>query len=208
MKGRDRRQRGAKPSIGLCIRRLAILSATLAVLSGNAGAIAGEEDDGIRAAPHFILRASSGVTVADADFRGRHLLVFFGYTSCPDVCPTGLAVVAQAMDLLGDVAAKVQPLFVTLDPARDTEAVLAPYVASFHPSLLGLTGSQEMVDSLAKGYRVKHERVELGVGSYAIDHTSAIFHVGPDGTLLDRFQSGLPAEDIARRLGESISHGS
>ncbi len=167
-----------------------------------------DTDDEPRVAPHFILSTSNGATVSDADFRGQHLLVFFGYTSCPDICPTSLSVIAQVLDLLGDSAAKVQPLFVTLDPQRDTAGILSPYVASFHPRLVGLYGPQSMIDSVAKGFRVKHERVELGGGAYAIDHSAAIFHVGPDGTLLNRFQPGLPAEEIARRLADSIDDGS
>jgi protein SCO1/2 len=184
-----------------CGHALVSLAAALALVAMQANVLAGEPvDDTARRAPHFILSTSNGETVTDADFEGRHLIVFFGYTSCPDVCPTGLQVMAQVMDLLGENAALVQPLFVTLDPARDTETVLARYVASFHPRLLGLTGPQAMIDSVASGYRVKHERVSFEDGSYAIDHTAAIFHVGPEGTLIDRFSPGLSAVDIAARM--------
>lgn len=183
-----------------------LILAVLFALTVLVDPAAAEEEPGAeQAAPHFVLSDSRGRTVTDEDFRGRHLLVFFGYTHCPDICPTGLQTMSQVMDLLGASSQSIQPLFVTLDPERDTKAVLAEYVANFHPALLGLTGAPEMIASIAKGYRVKHERVPMDDGSYSIDHTGAIFHVGPDGALLGRYPPGSSAQDIAAQLAPSLA---
>jgi protein SCO1/2 len=106
----------------------------------------------------FALVDHDGRPRRDTDFRGRHLLVYFGYTSCPDLCPLGLDTIAQALDLLGPRADAVQPVFVTVDPARDTPEVLREYVASFDARLLGLTGSEADIRSVTKAYRV-HRRL-------------------------------------------------
>lgn len=161
------------------------------------------------ATTRFIMTASDGRTITDEDLSGKHLLVFFGYTHCPDICPTGLQVIAEVMDLLDDAGDEVQPLFITLDPARDTQAVLAEYVANFHPRILGLTGPQGMVDHVAKGYRVKHVKVSMpeqsGADAYSIDHSASIFHMGPDGQQLGRFPPGVSAEEIAEAIRKSTS---
>lgn len=182
-----------------------LLTIVLAAGVSLAASAAQAGDDSGRMAPHFVLTASDGRTVSDDDFLGQHLLVFFGYTGCPDLCPTGLQVMARVMDLLGPLSAKVQPLFVTLDPDRDTRDVISTYVANFHPRLLGLTGSQDMIASVAKGFRVKYAKTALPEGGYAIDHTAAIFHVGPDGTILDRYPQGFAAEEIAAQLQSAFS---
>lgn len=157
--------------------------------------------------PRFVMTANDGRTVSDEDLRGQHLLVFFGYTNCPDVCPTGLQVISEAMDLLGPAASAVQPLFVTLDPERDTKPALASYVTHFHPRLIGLTGLSEMIERIAKGFRVRHEKV-LQPGNdpsaYVIDHTAAIFHIGPDGRYLGRFPPGTSATDIAETVRAAL----
>ena len=147
------------------------------------------------------------------------MLVFFGYTHCPDVCPTDLMVVGEAMDLLGAAADKVQPVFVTIDPARDTVAVMADFVGHFHPRLLGLTGTGEQIAAVTKRYRVRWRKffiVEDEPGEveaaaedeYLLDHTAAIYLIGPDGGGLSLFHHGTPAKDIADVVRQFIEAGS
>ncbi len=155
----------------------------------------------------FTLVDHDGKTRSDGDFRGEHLLIFFGYTYCPDVCPTALSDMALALDELGDEAAKVRPLFITIDPARDTPERLKTYVANFHPRLVGLTGSQEAVTAAAKAYRVyfAKSKSEAAPGEYLMDHTSIIYLMGPDGRYLTHFSLGTSAETMAARIRENLS---
>lgn len=153
----------------------------------------------------FILDTHDGRTVTDEEFRGRHLLVFFGYTHCPDICPGSLLTVARVLELLGDNAKHVQPLFITVDPTRDTRKVLAEFVTHFDARIVGLTGSEPMIDRVAKGYRVKHARVDGRDGSYSVDHTAAMFHMGPAGDYIGRFPYETTPEQIADDLRASIA---
>lgn len=153
----------------------------------------------------FILSTHDGRTVTDDEFRGRHLLVFFGYTHCPDVCPTSLLTLASVLERLGADAAHVQPLFITVDPERDTRDVLAAFVNHFDERIIGLTGSPAMIERVAKGFRVKFAKVAASEGYYSVDHTAAMFHVGPMGQLLGRFNYETTAEEIAAALRAAIA---
>jgi cytochrome oxidase Cu insertion factor (SCO1/SenC/PrrC family) len=106
----------------------------------------------------------NGQAVSDHDFRGRLQLIYFGYTFCPDICPTALASAAQALELLGDEARHVQPIFITVDPARDTPSVLKRYAGYFHPRLLGLSGSLEMTRRTAENFNVHYAKVASASG--------------------------------------------
>lgn len=166
---------------------------------------AGEPE--VRVGGRFILTTHDGKTVTDEHFRGRHLLVFFGYTHCPDICPTSLQSVAAAIDLLGPAGEKVQPLFISLDPERDNQALLAQYVTNFHPRMIGLRGPLSMIDRVAQSYRVKSEREPTPGGAadnYTINHTAAVFHMGPDGVYIGRFGHETPPEEMAARLRAAI----
>ena len=155
----------------------------------------------------FTLVDHQGKSRADEDFRGEHLLIYFGYTYCPDVCPTALSDMALVMDALGDEAAKLRPVFITIDPSRDTPERLKPYVANFHPKLVGLTGSETAVAAAAKAYRVYFAKsnTEAGSGEYLMDHTSIIYLMGPDGRYLTHFSHGVTAENMAKRIREKLS---
>ena len=156
----------------------------------------------------FSLIDHDGRAVTDADFRGRYLLLFFGYTACPDICPTDLAVIAATLDRLGEAAAAVQPLFVTIDPERDTPSVLAAYVANFHPRLIGLTGTPEAVAAIAARYGVGVQRSGAAAGGdYLLDHTGATYLIGPDGGGLRRFRHGTGAAEMAAVIGALIASG-
>ena len=130
----------------------------------------------------FTLVAGDGRTVTDADFRGKYLLVYFGYTFCPDVCPTTLQSIANVLDKLGDDAKAVVPLFISIDPERDTPAVMAKYVAAFDRRIVGLTGTPAQVATAAKAYRVYYARSGEGE-DYLMDHSSMIYLMGPKGRL-------------------------
>jgi protein SCO1/2 len=123
--------------------------------------------------------------VTDRDFRGRYMLVYFGYTHCPDVCPTTLTDIASALDKLPPKdRARVAPLFITVDPARDTPAVIGDYAHAFGPSFVGLTGSADAIASVEHEYRVYAARHELAHGDYGMDHSSVLYVMGPDGHYL------------------------
>jgi protein SCO1/2 len=151
----------------------------------------------------FALTDQYGRDVTDRDFRGRYLLVSFGYTNCRDVCPTTLAAITGALEKLGPAAAGVQPLFITLDPARDTPAVLKRFMAPFAPSLLGLTGSPEALARVAAEYRVtsiRHPSDDMD-----IDHSSVIYLMAPDGHYLAPLPSDASGADLAARLAHDLS---
>ncbi len=154
----------------------------------------------------FTLVDGTGQTVTDASYRGKYLLVYFGYTFCPDVCPTTLNEVAAAMDKLGAQADRVQPLFITVDPKRDKPDVIKQYVAAFSSRLVGLTGTQAQIAKVASEYRVYYAEHRTGPGpdDYTMDHSSILYLMGPDGKFLSviRADAGGPtiAADISRRL--------
>jgi protein SCO1 len=153
----------------------------------------------------FALTDHTGRRVTDQDFRGSWLLVQFGYTGCPDLCPLSLDTLARALDLLGPAAAaRVQPLFVTVDPARDTPGALAAFVPAFHPRLVGLTGSEPEIRAVAKAYRVHRRKVLTDPArpdDYLIDHGSFTYLMGPDGRFVTLFPYGTPAERMAEVIG-------
>lgn len=145
--------------------------------------------------------------VTDADFRGRHLLVFFGYTYCPDVCPTAMQMVGVVLDTLDNKAAKIQPLFISVDPERDTPAILKSFLENFHPSIIGLTGTAAQVKAAAKAYRVYFARVkekDAEEDEYLMNHTAGIYLMGPDGKFLTVFSHNSKPENMAARIGKYL----
>jgi protein SCO1/2 len=154
----------------------------------------------------FSLVDSSGKTVTDSEFRGRWMLIYFGYTFCPDVCPTELQVVAASLDKLGSQAAKLAPIFITVDPERDTPAAMGEYVKLFDDRLIGLTGSQAQVTAALRAYRVYAVKSESKASSsYLMDHSSFLYLMGPDGTLQTLFKPGTSADDIANTVRAKMS---
>lgn len=134
----------------------------------------------------FSLIDNTGKRVTDKDYLGRYMLVFFGYTNCPDVCPAGLQVMSAALDKLGKRADEIVPIFITLDPAQDTPEKMATYVKAFSPHLVGLTGTESEIAATAKAYRVYYQKVadEKDPKSYTIDHSAIFYLMGEDGKLL------------------------
>lgn len=151
----------------------------------------------------FVLADAQGRRVALADFRGKLVLLYFGFASCPDVCPTDLATIATALRALGPAADEVQPLFITLDPQRDSPAVLREYAAAFHPRLVALTGSEADVRRIATDYKVFFEKVPVpGTATYSIDHTPYTFLLDREGRFLTLFPPGTPAARMGEMLRE------
>jgi protein SCO1/2 len=156
--------------------------------------------------PFSLVGGEDGETVTDRDFRGRYRLVFFGFTHCPDICPAELQVIAQALDLLGDKAAKVVPIFITLDPERDTPQIMAGYVKSFGPNFVGLTGSPKAIAAVAKEYRVTYAKVENkdSPGDYSVDLSALVYLMDPDGKYLTHFAYGTSAQQMADSLARFL----
>jgi protein SCO1/2 len=146
----------------------------------------------------FSLTDDQGHAVTDQTYRGRWMLVYFGYTYCPDVCPTELQTIASALDKLGPNAKTVVPLFITVDPERDTPAALANYVKLFDDRIVGLTGTPEQIAVVTRAYRVYYGKVTpKDSTTYLMDHSSFVYLVGPDGKLRALFRPGETAQELA-----------
>lgn len=154
----------------------------------------------------FTLTDHRGKRVSDADFRGRYMLVFFGFTFCPDVCPTALQVSAAALDKLGPKAERVAPVFISVDPERDTPEAMARYVESFHPRLVGLTGSAEEIAAVAKSYRVYYRKAkdDKSAAGYTMDHSSIVYLMGPDGKFITHFTHTTSVDAMAAGIARHL----
>lgn len=149
----------------------------------------------------FSLIDSSGAAVTEKSWPGKYLLIYFGYTYCPDVCPTELAAMAGALDAIGPDADKIQPLFISVDPARDTPEVMAGYAPMFYPRLVGLTGTESQVAAAAAAFKVYYRKAEAeGASAYLMDHTSFIYLVAPDGSTAAVLPPKMTPEEMAERL--------
>jgi protein SCO1/2 len=149
----------------------------------------------------FALTDHTGRAVTEADFAGRFLLVYFGFTYCPDVCPTELGTIAAALDTLEEQGERVTPVFITVDPERDTVEAMADYVSRFHPRMVGLTGTPQQVAAAARAYRVFYAKVNRPeMTQYLMDHSSFIYLVGPDGRVRSLFRPETAPEAIAQAV--------
>jgi protein SCO1/2 len=152
----------------------------------------------------FTLVDQSGKTVTDKDFHGRYMLVFFGFTHCPDVCPAELQVMADALGQLGPKAAEIVPVFITLDPERDTPEAVGAYVKNFGSNFVGLTGSPDAIAAAAKAYRVSFSKFEYkdnnGQSGYSIDHSTLLYLMDKNGEYITHFSYGTPATKMAETL--------
>ena len=189
--------------------RLAILAAIVIVVGAALGGryLLWGKDHGPAASigGPFTLIDGQGRTVSDADFRGKFMLVYFGYTFCPDVCPATLGLMAAAVDQLPKSQRdKVVPIFITVDPARDTREVVKEYAAAFSPRMVGLTGSEEQITTVEKEYKVYAAKAAGEGGNYSVDHSSIIYLMGPDGRFLAHFAHGVTAEQMAEDLKKRL----
>lgn len=157
----------------------------------------------------FALTDHHGKQVRDSDFTGKYRIVYFGFATCPDVCPTDLAQIGSALRQLEKtepaIAAKLQPLFITVDPERDTPAVLKQYLASFHPRFIGLTGSPQQIADAAKKYAIYYSKEPSPNGGYMMNHGRILFLMGPDGAPLAMLPHDKGAEAIAADLRRWVS---
>ncbi len=152
----------------------------------------------------FTLIDHQGRAVTEANFRGSYLLVFFGFTTCPDICPTTLQAVTQALDEIGDSAERVRPILITIDPARDTQRVLADYVGHFHPRLVGLTGTADQVAAAAKVYGVYYAKAPGAGEDYLMDHSSILYLMDAEGRFVRHFAPGAGVAELAAALREVL----
>jgi protein SCO1 len=157
----------------------------------------------------FTLTDQHGAEVTEQDFAGRYMLVYFGYTYCPDICPLSLANMTRAVDLLSpDQADQVVPIFITVDPERDTVNQLAEYAPLFHPRLVALTGSPEAIKAAAQAYRVYFAKAgKDGTDDYLMDHSTFIYLMGPDGRYVRHFAHNAAPEEIAAGIGAALAQG-
>lgn len=153
----------------------------------------------------FTLTDQNGKARSDSEFRGRYLIVYFGYTDCPDVCPTTLGVIADAMEKLGPARARFAPLFISVDPERDTPGVLKSYLKSFGPDLVGLTGTVAQIRAIAQEYRVYFTKHPLPNGGYSVDHSSVIYLMDPNGKFVTYYDDASIGPDaLAKDLRERL----
>ncbi len=196
---------GPSPASRFSLRRWLPLAVFLVVAVAGAALIALPRIQSMSDAPSvggpFALVDGHGKTITDADFHGKLMLVYFGYTFCPDVCPTTLGVIGQALDkLTPDERKKVAPVFITVDPERDTSKVVGEYVANFSADMVGLTGSPDAVEKVEREYHVYAKKHPEADGSYSMDHSSIIYLMGPDG----RFRGILSGEVTTAQVVDGI----
>lgn len=150
-----------------------------------------------------------GRTVTDQDFRGKYTLMFFGYTYCPDVCPTALSTISTAMEKLPKaVEAAIVPIFVSVDWERDKPEMLKDYVRNFHSRAIGMTGSEQQIREVAKLYRVYFAKAEQKEGPYLMDHSSIVYLMGPDGKFITHFSHTTTPEQMAETLAKTVKPAS
>lgn len=154
----------------------------------------------------FMLRNTRSEVVTDEDFLGSYLLVYFGYTFCPDVCPTSLFAISEVMAGLGKDADQVTPIFISVDPDRDTPEVLAEYVSAFDDRIVALTGPKPFIDAAIGAYNGYYKMVSgSGVADYSVDHTASVAFVGPNGLLITRIGYGQSVESMIERIKAEIA---
>jgi len=202
--------------IGVMLLALGVIAATAIVAwqhIADTGTTETAESAGFTAAVKiggpFNLVTHRGEKVTDETYRGRFLFVYFGYAYCPDICPTELANMAATLDHMGSAASAVQPLFVTVDPERDSPAFMSEYVAQFHPAMVGLTGTSKQIADVAKRYRVFYRKVEdESASEYLMDHSNFIYLMGPDGEFLSMFRGGTDPAAVAKTITKYVEkHG-
>jgi protein SCO1 len=157
----------------------------------------------------FTLSAPDGSLVTDQTYRGKWLLVYFGYTSCPDSCPTMLVEIAAALKKLGPDAARIQPLFITVDPQRDTPEMMQQYTQSFDPRIIGLTGTPQQIAAVAQEYGAYYVRHMTGPGAedYVMDHSTYLYVMDPRGKFVRAFHSDTSGDQIAEALRKLLARG-
>jgi protein SCO1/2 len=189
----------------LGLRNLCGIVLAAAVLMSESAALAGTAP--VTVGGPFMLTAPDGTTVTDQTYRGKWLLVFFGYTFCPDTCPTTLNEIATALEKLGPDAEKLQPLFITVDPERDTPEIMKRYTAAFDARIVGLTGSPQQIAAVAEEYGAygAAHRHKVGTQDYLVDHSTYIYLVDPQGKFVRGFDAQTPGDRIADSVRKTMA---
>jgi protein SCO1 len=183
---------------GAFVAGLVLCLAVVLLLTGRSGAPSLPQVAAIGGP--FSLTDQNGRTVTDEDFKGRPFLVFFGFTHCPDICPTTLFEISEIMRKLGPDGDRVRALFITVDPERDTPAALKDYVSSFDPRIVAVTGDDAAIAAVAKAYRAYYKRTPLAEGGYTMDHTAIIYLMGKDGRFVTPFSLKRTTDAAAAEL--------
>ena len=157
----------------------------------------------------FTLTDQDGKQRSSTEFRGQYMLIYFGFTSCPDVCPTTLAVMADALEKMGPAAAKIVPILITIDPERDNPKLIKSYVEGFGPEFIGFTGTVAQIEAVKKLYRVYGAKKPLDeakglAGGYGMDHSSVMYLMGPDGKIISYYDELIPAEKLEAELRKNV----
>lgn len=192
------------------MKRLAGLLGLICLLLTTAGTQASDLEalSNRSIVPRYLLQDPYGRPVSHEDFRGRFQLITFGYTYCPDICPTTLVEMAEILKNLGDQTTRLQAIFITVDPERDTGKVLKTYTEFFDRRILGLTGSPLLVRRAADNFRIRYAKVlEPGAsaGPYAVDHSAGMILIGPDGQVIRKFGFATPVGEISAQISSIIS---
>lgn len=157
--------------------------------------------------PRYLLIGPQGSAVSNEDFRGRFQLITFGYTFCPDICPTTLVDMAETLKLLGEDAQRVQAVFISVDPDRDTPQQLATYTDFFDKRIIGLTGSPALIQAAARNFKVRYEKVSKenqDPRNYAVDHSAGLYLLGPEGAFIKKFAYATPADSMASEIRQLL----
>jgi len=189
--------------VSACLRTWVGLVFAAFVLAGCGGSHPSFKNTDVTGADYgkdFALTDHTGKARTLADFRGKAVVMFFGYTRCPDVCPTTLAELKAVKDQLGEDGKRLQVLFVTVDPERDTPAVLKDYLASFDPRIIGVTGDADAIAAAEKSYRVYAKKVPTDGGGYTMDHTAIVYLMNKDGRFVAPFNMKRRPEEAAAEL--------
>jgi len=195
----------SKLAVALVLGLLAGAAAAYVTLSTNTGPHTTSTGRVAIGGP-FALTDTTGTRRTEKDFAGKPMLVFFGFTNCPDVCPSGLQTLTVALDKLGDKAERLIPLFITVDPERDTPAALAAYIKSFHPRLQALTGTPEEVQAAIKAYRVYARKVpyDSDPTRYNVDHSSFFYLMDANGQYVAHFPHNIDGEKLAEAIAANL----
>ncbi len=202
----DEQKRGFMKRLALVVVSVIALLASIALLwqvlgPGGQGRVSAPETGASLIGGTFSLVSHTGKRMTERDFRGKYMLVYFGYTFCPEICPTELQTMAEAIDMLGEAGKDVVPILISIDPERDTVAKLAEYVPLFHKSLVGLTGTPEEVAKAAKAYRVYYAKAGDGA-KYEMDHSAIVYLMDRQGRYAAHFTYGVKSAKMAEKIRE------
>ena len=201
-----------KPLPGLLCLMLAFAGTPVLAAEASSPAtahtLAADDEPVSSIVPRYLLQDPYGRPVSNENFRGRFQLIAFGYTYCPDICPTTLVEMAEILKALGEQANRLQAIFITVDPERDTGKVMKTYTEFFDPRILGLTGSPVLVRRAADNFRIRYAKVQepgASAGPYAVDHSAGMVLLGPDGQVIRKFAFATPVAEICAQIRGYIS---